>query len=204
MRTSVRIKLPPRSWFVNKGIEVPQHVWRSGAFVFHPEPFMPDNDRLAKRVIESSFQLKAYNGWKASPSMFDGSVYMCADEPAGSRAKYFAAHLLYLWLKSIEKVNKTPQVTWITCRPPDWEIGKDLLDGIAHTDFLVIDNLTPNSSRARLERVRDLVISQHDIPVVLVIAGEDPISFGARRLFLPVNAVFFHSSKLIKRNIEII
>lgn len=204
MKETAKIKLPPRSWFLQRGIEIPGYVWKQGAFVFHPEPFVPNHERVSKKVYEPSHQLKDYNAWRTNPSMFDGSVYFCASEPNDARAAYFAAHLLSLWLKSVERTNKVPQVRWITCRSPDWQIGKSILEEDAPCDFLVLANITPNSSKQRLERIRDLVVSCPEVPVILVIAGEDPITFATQRLFLSVNAVFFHTSQLMKRAVEFV
>ncbi len=204
MRDAVTIKVAPRSFFLERSVEIPQWIWRQGSFRFHPAPFSPNSKRLTRKIIDPSQQMRAYSSWREDPTRFDGSTYFCASEPNDQYAAYFAVHLIQLWLKATEKTNRVPYVRWITCQSPDWKIGRSLIEDDAPCDLLVISNLTPNSGRTRLERVRDLVLSVPSIPVILVVAGEDPISFGTQRLHLPVNAIFFHSSQLVKRHVEVI
>jgi hypothetical protein len=204
MRDTVQIKALPRSYFLQHSIEIPSWVWRQGSFRFKPTPFAPTSERLTKTIIDPSKQMRAYASWRSDPTMFDGSIYFCASEPNDQYAAYFAVHLVQLWLKHTEKTNRVPYVRWVTCQAPDWHIGRSIIEDSAPCELLIISNLTPNSSRSRLERVRDLTLACSSIPVILVIAGEDPISFGTQRLHLPVNALFFHSGQLIKRQVEVI
>jgi hypothetical protein len=79
-----------------------------------------------------------------------------------------------------------------------------MLENQEQASLLVLSNLTPNSTAAKLEKTRDMLEFYADIPRIVVIAGEDPITFFSRRLFWRVNNLFFLSSSLVKRKVEVV
>ncbi len=54
--------------------------------------------------------------------------------------------------------------------------------------YLVISNVDAGSSRGKLEKVKDLLDMFSDIPRILVVAPEDPLTFFATRLHVRVTA----------------
>ena len=55
--------------------------------------------------------------------------------------------------------------------------------------MLILSNVTVTSTNAKLEKLRDLLEMYAHIPRVVVVTGEDPLSFANTKLFLPVNHV---------------
>lgn len=53
--------------------------------------------------------------------------------------------------------------------------------------MLVISNVNELSSAYKLEKVRDLLEKFSEVPRIVVLSGEDPISFFANRLHFPIN-----------------
>mgnify|MGYP005606406965 FL=1 len=167
---------------------------------------MCSSDLLDPRVHDADVQIRAYNVWKnrelSHPLMKHG-VYGLASEPSDGPSLVFAAHLLSLWLEK-QRPSANVNVRWLSFGAGnDFKLGKDILEDEAPCDIMVISNLSVNSSKARLERVRDLIFHR-TYPVIVVVAGEDPITFFSRRLFCPLQAYFFQSSKLIKRKVEVV
>ena len=134
----------------------------------------------------------------------DGN-YVVASEPSDEVALYFAAHLLHQWMmKNADR--RVFDVRWLAFgSEPDFKLGDDLLQGQSSCDLLVIANLSPNSTTYRLQKTRDLLTSAHRrYPAIVVVAGEDPVSFFATRVYARQNAIFFKTSKAIVRRVEII
>ncbi len=59
--------------------------------------------------------------------------------------------------------------------------------------FLVISNVTIDSTAPKIEKVRDLIEKYHAIPKIVVVAGSEPTKFFRERIFSPVEAVFYLS-----------
>lgn len=190
------IKLPSRDFFLERGVEIPGFVWKEPPFRFDPQGFVPSDLYLQKRMYDGDLQQQALNRW--TDNTFRSGVYCCASEPHDGRALYFAAHLVHAWLVN----NPTGKVAWNT----SWAHGfkNAMIEEGRQCDLLVMSNLTPNSSAVKLERVRDTLTYYSNIPRIVVVAGEDPVSFFARRLYFKLNGLFFYSSKTVKRSIEVI
>ena len=203
--TNYRIKLPAQSFFAEKGVMLPQFIWREPPFRFTPVSFVPSSEELTQKIYEASHMEQAYLTWKnrSSHPLLANGVYGLSSEPSDGKALYFAAHLIHLWLEK-KRAPRPINVSWLAFgSESDFTIGDPILQQSAPTDLLVISNLSPNSSRLRLERTRDLIFHR-SFPVLVVVAGEVPMSFFARRLFAPLQACFFASSKLVNRKIEVL
>jgi hypothetical protein len=70
--------------------------------------------------------------------------------------------------------------------------------------MLVVTNLTPRSSNLKYEKTRDLLEKHALIPKVLVVVGEDPISFAATRIHSPCHALAYFGSRISKTFNEVI
>lgn len=198
MRLSrIKIKLPPRNKLLETGVDIPGYVWQQPPFTFEPQPFIPSHPDLQQKVSDVDTQIRSYAAW--SNGEFRNGVYACASEPNDSKALYFAAHLVALWA---QREHQSKRIIWHPIRSTGFR--NDLIDNEEPCDLLVLSNLTPNASPSKLERTRDLLIHYSTIPRIVVIAGEDPISFFARRVYFKLNGLFFFSSKLVKRSVEII
>ena len=191
-----RIKLRPQSFFLERGVEVPGFVWRESPFLFKPQPFALSDERLQQKIFDESVQLNSLYNFESNPHA--PIVYGVASEPNDSRALYFAAYLIQVMLE----YGHTPQrIKWERIYS---DFKNDLLYSEANLSMLVLSNLTPNSTANKLEKTRDLLDAYSNIPRIVVVSGEDPITFFSRKLFYKVNAVFHYSSTLVKRKVEVL
>jgi len=191
-----RIKLKPQHFFLERGVDIPGYVWREPSFVFSPEPFALTDERLQPKIFDESYQINSLARYEDDPTA--PALYAVASEPNDAKAMYFAAYLVQLMLES---VSDNRNVKW---ERVFGDFKNETLYSGANLSMLVLSNLTPNSTAVKLEKTRDLLEMYSSIPRVVVISGEDPITFCSRKLYCKVNNIFFHSSKLIKRRTEVV
>lgn len=191
-RTHIRLK--NRDRFLERGIDIPGHVWQERPFNFNPVDFAVGGDRLKEKIYPGEIQLQSLKRFTDDPCK--SSIYGCSSAPSDQRAKYFAAFLVQ---------------TFLSLAPPNvsvrWESLTSSFDNPAlnsEPSLLVMSGLTPNSTPVKLEKARDLLEKHCSIPRIVVIAGEDPITFFSTRLYSSVNNIFFHSSALVKRVVEVV
>lgn len=179
---------------------IPSHVYRQTPFKFEPVTFVPESTKLNDKFIEAGVQKKSLEMFIENPNL--RMIYGVSGNPHDSKAKYFAAYLCSLHYKKVKNSN----IIWY---PLYSSFKNNLLDKMingetAKPTMLVLTNLTPNSTQFRLEKARDLIEYFNDIPRVVVCAGEDPMSFLATRLYVPINGVFYSSESLVKQRVEVI
>jgi hypothetical protein len=194
----MKIDLPNPSVFLERGVDIPGSLWKNPPFKFDPHPFALQSPRLQEKIYDPSVQTDSYQRFLDSP--FEPIVYGVASAPDEIKAKLFAAHLVYKFIKATTPLNS---ILWVTS-------SLSVSNGNIKTAFdkrpslLVITGLTPNNTNYKLDLVHELVEHHSNIPRILVIAGEDPITFIYERLHLPVNSVFFSSAAVVKRKVEVI
>ena len=188
------IKLPNREWFLTHSAEIPGHVWRKGPFKFDPLDFAVKDERLNEKIFEGRLQLESLESFRADP--LKPIIYGVGSAPDDATAKFFAAYLAHLFL-SVTHRSKT--IHWETLYG-----GFDNPALQVKPDLLIITNLTPASSNHRIEKARDLLEFHSEIPRIVVIAGEDPITFCSTKLFCPINKIFFHSASIVRRKVEVV
>jgi hypothetical protein len=188
------IKLHNREWFLTRGCEIPGHVWKQPPFRFSPQDFAIHDERLNDKIFSSVVQEEGLSKFLDDPTK--PVVYGVSSAPNDSIAKYFAAYLTQSFLSSVH-----------SSRTAHWESLYGGFDNPAMNikpDFLVINNLTPTSSNTRLEKARDLLEFHSDVPRVVIVSGEDPVTFFSTKLYYEVHRIFFHSAAIVRRKVEVI
>jgi hypothetical protein len=188
------IKLKPRDHFVTRGINVPGYIWQEPSFKFDPKDFGVGGGRLNERIFESDMQVQSLDRFISEPTL--PIIYGVGSAPSDQRAKYFAAFLVQSFLE-VAPLNST--VLWETIYSGYKNAALD-----SSPSLLVISGLTPNSDARKLEKARDLLEKNGDIPRIVIVAGEDPITFLSNRLFCSIKGCYFHGSPLIRRKVETI
>lgn len=176
---------------------VPGHVWRTKSFKWDPLTFATESEQLNSKFVEPNKQDKSLLMFIKNPET--PMIYGVSGNPDDSKAKYFAAYLIDLHIKHL-KADANP--VWATLYG-----GFDnpyLSNDKASPTLLVISNLTPNSTTTKLEKARDLIEANPDIPRIVICAGMDPLSFLTTRLHVPVNGLAYFSEALVKAKIEVI
>jgi hypothetical protein len=157
---------------------------------------MLEHPRLARKEIDSFIQLKSLATFIENPD-YPG-VYGVGSDPNDQIAAYFAAYLAATYLAKFPRAN----VLW---HPLLGYKNKLLEDGSNDKiDLLIITNVTGQSSQHRNEMLRDLLVRYSDIPRIVVMGGEDPVTFFATKLHFKLTHLFFASGALIKRQHEIV
>lgn len=190
----IQIKLKTRDRFLERGVDVPGHIWQEPPFFFKPLDFAIGNERLREKIFTSDVQESSLERFQADPTR--PVVYGVGSEPSDQRAKYFAVYLVQLFLEAAP-LNCT--VKWDSLTG-----GFDNPSLNLEPSLLVLSGLTPNSTQVKLEKARDLLEKHSNIPRIVVVSGEDPVTFFMTRLYYSLNNIFFHSSTLIKRRVEVV
>lgn len=179
---------------------VPGTVWRQRPFKWEPQAFVPESERLKDTIKDEAIQNRSLKLFMDDPLL--PLIYCVSGSPDDSKAKYFAAHLVALHL---EKLKSKAAVVWFPLyggfdNPMFRDYGY-------HSEndptMIVLSNLSPTATNMKLDKCRDILERFADIPRVVVVAGEDPFSFMATRLYSPLNAMAFFSESLLKKRVEV-
>ena len=174
---------------------VPGHVWKQGKFRFQPMAFGLESERLHEKIIDEDVQYDSLDRFQANPDC--PMTYAVSGNPDDSKAKLFAAYLVGLHIKH----RKSYQVEWHSV---NGGFNNPLLKPDHEPSMIVLTNISPVSTQVKLDKVRDIVEKYQDIPKVLVISGEDPMSFMMTRLYLPFHGIAYFCEALVKRKLEIL
>jgi len=189
------VKLKHREFFLQRGCDIPGSVWATQPFRFDPQPFGVGGERIHERLYEASVQQESLNRFLENPMA--PLAYGVGSEPDDARAKMFAAWLVQAYLDQVHASYST--VLWARL---DSGFENRFLQ--EEPSLLVLTGLSPNSTAVKLEKARDLLEKNTHIPRIVVVAGEDPITFFKTRLYSPIHNLFFHSQGVIKRRVEVI
>ena len=191
----IHVKLKPREKFLVRGVEIPGYLWQEKPFVFNPQDFAIGNERLNDKIYFGETQTDSFLRFKENPR--HPCIYGVASAPNDIKAKQFAAFLVQTFLE-----NAPPNTTVL------WEqlYGNTFKNSAleAEPSLIVITGLSPTSSNTKLEKARDLIEKHSNIPRIVVIAGEDPITFFSTRLYSPIHNLYFHSLAIVKRKVDVI
>lgn len=189
------IKIKSRDKFLVRGLELPGSIWQEPPFKFDPIDFAVGDHRLNEKIFDGEVQVRSLDRFIEEPNA--PYTYGVASDPSDSRARYFAA---FLTQKFLEANPHNTSVHW------EFLYGNGFKNAALDLEpsLLVINGLSPNASTTKLEKARDLLQKHQNIPRIVVIAGEDPITFFMNRLYMPIQNIYFHSSKAVKRKVEIV
>lgn len=192
MNTNIQLK--SREYFLSKGVYVPPSLWREPSFKFQPLPFGTNSDSLHEKIYESNVQKSSLSHFLKSPE--DPLIYGVGSAPSDTKAKIFAAYLVQNFL---EKAEEGSNVHWIGM---DNSLRNPTINGFP--SLIVITGLSPVSSNLKLDKTRDLLDAYPNSARIVVVAGEDPITYFSTRLFYDINGVFFHCAQSVKRKVEVV
>jgi hypothetical protein len=177
---------------------VPGSVWRQSPFRYEPRTFATEAEKLKDRFVEDDLQRESFSQFITNPILH--MTYCVAGNPDDSKAKYFAAYLASLHLS---KLGSHANVVWEVMYGGFQNPLLTTETSRSRPTMLILSNLTPHSSNTRLEKARDLLEYYADIPRVVVVAGEDPLSFMTTRLHLPVHGLAYFLDGIVRRKVEI-
>lgn len=175
---------------------VPGSVFRTPPFVFQPQAFVAESERLNERIFSEDLQVQGLNDFKEDPRT--PLIYVVSGNPDDGQARLFAALLVNIHMTA----HKGHSVEWHSVHGGfNNPLVKEERDS---PSMIVLTNLSPNSTQVKLDKVRDICEKWDNVPRVLVVAGEDPISFMATRLYLPCNAMAYFCDSMMKKRVEVL
>lgn len=184
----------PETFFDERGIRVPRLVFRQEPFRFKPSTFTVGGRKMVEKTYNPSTQLVSLSGYLKSP--LSPIVYGVSSQSNPSIALYFAAFLVQ---RFCELTHASNYVQWI--RPSDFIDNGTVRNS---PSLIVISGLTPNTPTYRLDKVFQLLDEWDNVPRIVVMTGEDPITYFATRLFYKVDRVFFHDENVSRREVEVV
>ena len=191
IRSNYRLKVHDR------GLRSGLGTYDIGVLKFDPPTFVVESKKLDNRMIEASRQVKSYEDFKANPRR--PVTYVVAGNPDDLKARYFAYHLAEIHMQALGAKEDVKFETMLG------NFNNPLIvNSEASPTLLVVSNLTIRSSNLKFEKTRDLLERFPKIPKIIVVAGEDPISFAATRLHVPCHAIAYFPSKHSKVVQEVI
>lgn len=171
-------------------------VWRQPSFVWEPQAFVLESEKLDGKIIEASVQLESLEHFTENPH--EAQIYVVAGSPDDSKAKYFAAYLAVIHKKA---TGHRENIVW---EPIFGGFDNPLMKKEIEPSMLIISGLAENSTNMKFEKARDLLERFPNIPRVVVCAGEDPISFAALRLHVPCHSMAYFPSRIARTVQEVI
>ncbi len=186
-KKNIRIALPNSPAL--KSI-VPGFTWSQRPFDFRPKTFYLDHPSLdTSKFFEKDLQINSLENWNKDCGV--PRIYVCTSSPEDLPARYFAAYLVNIF---INKYRGSSVV---------WKESSNL-ENIYSPSLLVLSGLCIETSKYRLEKVRDLVVKYYNIPRIIVGAGTDPITFAKAYLRIPVNGIFYKTENICSISNEVI
>jgi hypothetical protein len=161
-----------------------------------PQAFVIESERLEQRIIEANVQQKSLAAWNKNPKR--PMTYIVSGSTHDEKAKLFAAHLVDIhW----QRLGINADVVW---EPVFNGYENKLIQRESTPSLIVLTNLSTKSNYLKYDKARDVCERFGSVPKIIVVAGEDPISFAATRLHVPAHAVAYFGSKLVKTYNEVI
>lgn len=179
---------------------VPGSVFRCAPFKYEPRTFVVESERLNSKIMSHELQTRSLKDWLRDP--ISPLVYSVAGNPDDSKAAYFAAYLVSIHMRKLgARANPVWEVLYGGYHDPKVLARSE---NLGRPTLLVVSNLASNSIGSKIGKAQDLIEQFSSIPIIIVSAGEDPLSFMSARMHKPVQAIAYFSESLVKKTIEVI
>lgn len=173
----------PRDILRARPFDLPQYV----------STFSSQVEGLRVRRVQKQVQLSKFEALSANP-LSQPYVYIVSSSPNDGKAKQVAMYLMQRALMAVAAGN-IPRSA-IGRQAPLWHTITGSWNDVLRDrpqehspGMLVLSNVTNLSTNVKLEKLRDLLELYNSVPRIIVISGEDPLTFANTKLLLPVNGV---------------
>lgn len=188
----IRLGAQLQKHLVSRGL--PRDILRSRPFDLaqHTITLVSSLEGMKTKKVLKTTQLEHFQNALVKPFV-NPYLYIIGSSPNDGKAKQVAAFLMETATKG-QLSGKFPRSTRGR-QSPLWHMingsfNDRLRDGaVDEPSMLILSNVTVNSTNVKLEKLRDLLEMYSHIPRVVVITGEDPVTFANTKLMLPVNHV---------------
>lgn len=152
--------------------------------------FKPSINAVKTRTMGEQKQLEYFQRIMSNPLKGSGT-FVFNSFPTDLRAKQLAAIVLNRAVDLYQDVARTHRSGRTA---PQWlkltgYSSGDLIKSTKESNpsLLIITNVNDESTPHKVERLRDLLECFDNIPKIVVTAGQDPLTFFAKRLYYPVS-----------------
>lgn len=180
---------------------LPRDILRSRPFDLeqHTLTITSEVEGLKPKRVKKQKQIDAFLDLCEDPF---GKPYLTviASFPNDMKAKQAAAYLMERALKA--QLDRTSGIRhhhlplWHTINGSFQDKLRD--KGEANPSMLILSTITKDSTNVKLEKIRDLAEQYSSTPRVIVLAGNDPMTFANSRLYLALNSCLYlaHGKKV--------
>jgi hypothetical protein len=164
--------------------------WAAGAakpFDFLPTTFVSKVDGLKPKRFTQQDQTKMLEQWLQDPSP---GTFAVNSAPTDAKSMLLAAYMMQEHYRSGGTVMKWYDVTGGFDCP--------LLDERANISLLVLNNVAPDSSQTKKEKLRDLLTVYADIPKIVVVNGCEPYTFFTVHMRMPIQGLCYMTNAAVK------
>lgn len=146
------------------------------------QDFKPRSSYFKGKVVPGTEQLTYFANLMDNPLEVDPRITVISSFPSDHRAKLAALNLFSCAVE--DTAGKVSKPRWVTLYGDRFDYEKLKAQ---RPNFLVITNVTMESTSYKLERLRDLLEMFPKIPRVVVTGGNiDPVELFTSRIHLPV------------------
>lgn len=157
-------------------------------FTFEPTSFTAKVEGLKPKPFVRNSQVDMMDAFLNDPTAPGTFGIMSA--PTDGKAKLLAAWMMQNFWTATNKPMKWYDVLGGFDCP--------LLSERANISLLVLNNVGPDSSPTKREKLRDLLETYADIPKIVVINGCDPYTFFTWHLHLPLHGLCYMTNASVK------
>ena len=165
--------------------------WAASAqkpFDLSPTSFTATVEGLKPRSFPRAKQLAFIQSFLESPH--GPGCFGLASNPTDGKAKLLAAWMMQHHYRSGGTVSKWYDVTGGFDCP--------LLEEKANISLLVLNNVAPDSSQTKKEKLRDLLEVYADIPKIVVVNGCDPFTFFTVHMRMALQGLCYMTNASVK------
>jgi len=183
-----KIKLEPNLIPLLKSMGMNWSAIAQKPFDFQPTSFTAKIDGLKPKVFNRQTQLDMMDDYLESP-LQPGS-FCVNSAPTDGRSKLLAAWMMQHHYRSGGTIMKWHDLTGGFQSP--------LLEERANVSLLVFNNVGPDSSQTKKEKLRDLLEMYADTAKIVIVNGCDPYTFFTLHLHLPLKGLCYMTNSSVK------
>jgi hypothetical protein len=158
-------------------------------FEFKPTSFTTKVDGLKPRPFSQPKQLEMMESWLKRP--LAPGTFGIMSAPTDGKSLLMAA-----WMMQAAYREGNPTVKWY-----DLTGGFDcplLSEPMDNLGVLVLNNVGPDSSQTKKEKLRDLLTVYANVSKIVVVNGSDPYTFFTKELRMPLTGLCYLTNSAIK------
>lgn len=199
MADAYKIKLKEKALPLLKNRGMNRSVLAQRPFEFRPISFTSTVEGLKPKLFQAKKQIDWFEEFLDDP--FQPKSYCLVSAPNDGMAKMLAAFMMQHALARSDRMTALPLWHDLTGGFTNPLIERN--DKAMGASLLVLNNVGATSTQPKLEKLRDILETYTDIPKVVVATGCDPFAFFTKYLYLPIHALAYMTTGLVKKSVEL-